>query len=412
MSVFTVSQVARYLREMLEEDSLLADIWISGEVSNITRAQSGHAYFTFKDADSQLRCVMFRGNSGSELLSQGSLVVAHGRMSFYEPRGTVDFISDIIMPEGTGPLHLELEKLRVRLETEGLFDPSRKRPLPRFPKVVGVVTSPIGAAIHDIRKVIERRYPLVELLLAPTQVQGDEAAAGIVAALRALNEDARADVIVVTRGGGSIEELWPFNEEAVARAIYASAIPVVSAVGHERDFTIADLVADVRAPTPSVAAETVVPDAVSLRHEVFTARDMAYNAIVTQLMNYHYELDGLVLRLRRGAPDTDAWRRRTDELTQTASRALAAHLNLVQERLHGLEARLKSLNPQAILGRGYAVVEKEESRRVVSSVGQVNPGDALNITVSDGSIPATTGGRAATKRPSRRVPVQAGERLL
>ena len=404
--------MARHLRDTLEEDPFLADIWINGEVSNLTRAQSGHVYLTLKDADSQLRCVMFRGNSGGEMLSQGSLIVGHGRMSFYEPRGTVDFILDIVMPEGTGPLYLELEKLRVKLEEEGLFEPSRKRPLPRFPKVVGVVTSPTGAAIQDIIKVINGRYPMVELLLAPTQVQGEEAARGIVAALNSLNEDGRSDVIIVGRGGGSIEELWPFNEEVVARAIYASAIPVISAVGHERDSTIADWVADVRAPTPSAAAEMVVPDSLSLVQDIVRLREAAYISMSSYFMEKRYELDGLTRSLDRYAPDTNGWRRRVDDLSLGASRAYSANLALVGERLSGLGSRLKSLDPRAILGRGYAMVENDRSNRVVASIGDAEPGDPLTITVGDGAIPATAGRRSPQKQRSRPLPVRASGRLL
>ena len=217
MPVFTVSQVSQYLKESLEQDSLLADLWITGEISNLRTPRSGHNYFTLKDHQSQLRAVMFKGGRGADLLREGSLVTAHGRISFYEARGEVELLADLVMPEGTGPLSMELERLKMRLEEDGLFEPSRKRPLPRFPGVVGLVTSPSGAVIHDIRNIIGRRYPLAEVLLAPTQVQGDGAAHGIVSALQALNQDGRADVVILARGGGSIEELWPFNEEMVAR---------------------------------------------------------------------------------------------------------------------------------------------------------------------------------------------------
>ena len=265
MAIYSVSQVTRYLRELLESDPQLNDLWVAGEVSNLTTSQAGHIYFTLKDSTAQLRCVMFRNNNaGSRLLANGALVVAHARISFYEARGEVSVISDAVMPEGTGPLYLELERLKAKLQAEGLFDESRKRPLPPFPKMLGVVTSSTGAALQDIRKVLQSHYPMVEVLLAPTLVQGEGAAEGIVAALHTLNQDGRADAIIVARGGGSLEELWPFNEEIVARAIHASAIPVISGVGHERDVTIADLVADVRAPTPTAAAEMAVPNMVAL----------------------------------------------------------------------------------------------------------------------------------------------------
>ena len=264
MEVYTVSSITTYLRELLETDPHLADIWVSGEVSNLTRSTAGHLYFTLKDSDSQLRCVFFRGatlqRDLASMVESGAQVVAHGRISLYEVRGDLQFYVDFVQPEGVGVLAMEFERLKARLEQEGLFEQSRKRPLPQFPQRIGVVTSPTGAVFHDICSILARRWPLAEIVLAPSAVQGPEAVRGIVAGIAALNDEPDMDVIIVARGGGSLEELWAFNEEAVARAIYASHAPVVSAVGHETDYTIADYVADVRAPTPSTAAELVAPD--------------------------------------------------------------------------------------------------------------------------------------------------------
>ena len=413
MPVFTVSQVTQYLKESLEQDPLMADLWISGEVSNLRASPSGHSYFTVKDSQSQLRSVMFRGGKGADLLSDGGLVMAHGRISFYAARGDVQLIADLVMPEGTGPLFLELERLKMRLEEEGLFEPSRKRALPRFPGVIGLVTSLSGAVIHDICNVIGRRYPLAEILVAPTQVQGEGAAQGIVSALHSLNDDGRADVIILARGGGSLEELWPFNEEEVARAIYASRIPVVSAVGHERDYTIADLVADVRAPTPSAAAELTVPDAAGLAQEVHAYGESILRAVSYQLSDRKWQVDILAKQLRGHAPDIDTLLRRVDDLANLASTSLFNRLSLRQERIIGLEMRLQALSPSAILYRGYAIVQKSPDGRVVSRKEQVSAGEELNVTVSDGSFPATVDGspEKASSR-SRKQITRAGARLL
>ena len=433
MPVFTVSQVTQYLKESLEHDPLLADLWISGEVSNLRSPRSGHTYFTIKDSQSQLRSVMFKGGRGADLLLEGSLVTAHGRISFYEARGEVELLADLMMPEGTGPLFLELERLKMRLEEEGLFEPSRKRPLPRFPRVIGLVTSPSGAVLHDIRNVIGRRYPLVEILLAPTQVQGNDAAPGIVSAVQALNQEGRSEVIILARGGGSLEELWPFNEEAVARAIYASRIPVVSAVGHERDYTIADYVADVRAPTPSAAAELVVPDGAALMQEVHAYGESILRAMSYQLSTRQREVDGLARQLRRHAPDIDTLRRRVDDLERAASKALSNGLSLWKKDINGLEMRLQALNPGAILYRGYAIVQRQPSGaggsiqdgisdgqvipglEVVSRKGQVTAGEELKVTVSDGSFPVTVGNsprKARSQKQDKKPLARAGAQLI
>ena len=411
MPVYSVTQVTRYLRESLEHDSLLGDLWISGEVSNLRVVRSGHSYFTIKDAQSQLRSVMFKGGRGAELLVEGGQVTAHGRISFYEARGDVQLVADLVMPEGTGALHLELERLKMRLEEEGLFEPSRKRTLPAFPRVIGLVTSPTGAVLDDIRNVLARRYPLVELLISPTQVQGDDAAAGIVASLQALNEDRRSDVIVLARGGGSLEELWPFNEEVVARAIYASHIPVVSAVGHERDYTVADYVADLRAPTPSAAAELVVPDRAELSRGVRNLGGALAMAMTRCLSVRRQDVERLQRHLELRAPDIDAYRRRVDDLAKSSHMAMSNALSLWKERVSGLEIGLQALDPRSILERGYSIVQKQAGGDVVSKTGQVTSGDQLRVTVSDGSLPATVG---TTGRKTRRkqVPEPAGARLL
>lgn len=416
MAVYTVSQVTAYIRELLEADPLLTDLYVLGEVSNLRVSATGHSYFTLKDGQAVLNCVMFKGQTGANLLANGNSVSTHGHLSFYEPRGSTDFVVDLAMPEGVGELALELERLKMRLGAEGLFEESRKRPLPEFPQVIGVVTSPSGAVFHDIQNVIQRRYPLVELLLAPSQVQGDRAAPNLVAAIEGLNRDGRSDLIIVARGGGSLEELWPFNEETVARAIYASRIPVVSAVGHETDVTIADLVADLRAPTPSAAAELVVPDRNVLRQGLAEQALRCHRAISLELQGMAGEVSALAQRLSGGLPDWETWRRRIDDLGRVVNDALTKRLQLTEVEVGGLEQRLAALNPAAILRRGFSVVQLGQDGQVVTSAKQVQGGDDLTITVSDGSIPATAGAgaKAGSRGKRRKVSVQppSMERLL
>ena len=317
MAVYSVSQVTSYLRDILTQDALLQDLWVRGEVANLARPGSGHSYFSLRDADTTLRCVMFRGASGAELLSGGSAVIVHGRVSIYEARGDLQLIADIVQPEGAGELQLKLEQLKLKLEAEGLFEPSRKRPLPAFPQRMGVVTSPSGAVWQDIQTVVQRRYPLVELLLAPTAVQGDGAVESIADAFGALDHIPDVDVVIVARGGGSLEDLWSFNEEAVARAIFKSRAPVISGIGHETDLTIADMVADRRAPTPSAAAEMAVPDRLELYSTLQASRQALSLGVSNQLQPSQETLAHLEPRLRRSRPDLDSLRLRVDDLLRS-----------------------------------------------------------------------------------------------
>ena len=391
MAVYTVSQVSQHVKEVLESDPLLADVLVEGEVSNLRVSSAGHSYFSLKDDQALLNCVMFRGQPGAELLAGGTAVLVHGRLQFYEPRGSTDFMVDLAMAAGVGELALELERSTLRLEAEGLFDESRKRPLPSFPKVIGVVTSPSGAVFHDIQNVIQRRYPLVELLLAPSLVQGPKAAAEIVAAIEGLNRDGRADVIVLARGGGGLEELWPFNEEIVARAIYASHIPTVSAIGHETDFTISDRVADLRAPTPSAAAEIVAPDQYVLRQQLDEVLAYFDRAWAYQVDSRRDDVTRLSGNLEGILPDTGNWRRRVDDIARGAGITLTNRLKITRMQVENREDRVRALDPVATLRRGYSVVQQQVTGQVVTNVDQVEDGDALSITVSDGLVEATAG---------------------
>ena len=404
MAVYTVSQVSFHIKESLESDPLLNDLWVIGEVSGLRASSAGHTYFSLKDRDSLLRCVMFRGQRGAELLSEGDSVSAHGKVSFYTRGGTTDFMVDLAMPEGVGELALELERRKQKLSAEGLFETSRKRPLPRFPKKVGVVTSPTGAVFHDIQNVLRRRYPLVELVLSPTPVQGADAAPEIAAALELLDREGNCDVIIIGRGGGSMEDLWPFNEEVVARTIYATKTPVVSAVGHETDETISDYVADVRAPTPSAAAELVVPDSNVLRRNLDMSAIALYRVIMDQNSRRRNELMSIARRMEQGFPDIQDFRRRIDDVARIVQAASFRSLSERSVQVEGLNLRLRALDPVATLGRGFSIVHKQGAGQVITSVKQVSSGDALEITVYDGSIAAAAETSDADEKLTKKKP--------
>ena len=391
MPTYTVSQVTAEIRELLESNPFLADLWIEGEISNLSIASSGHAYFNLKDQQAVLQAVMFRNRRGIELLSNGVSVAAHGKVSFYEPRGTLNISVDVVAPQGLGELALELERLKQKLASEGLFDAARKRPLPVLPKVVGVVTSPTGAVFHDICNVLSRRYPLAKLVLSPAMVQGQQAKESIASALQRLDEEGGCDVIIVGRGGGSLEDLWAFNEEVVARAIYACRTPVVSGVGHETDETIADYVADVRAPTPSAAAELVAPDVRDLKATVGHFTGMMSRSLSTRLQQQRTTVDRARRQLEAGLPDIPTLRRRIDDQSRIAAGEVASMTKQRRLQVDGLYQRLRGLDPQGTLARGFAVVELAGAGKALTSVEQATPGDALSITVSDGTLPAVAG---------------------
>jgi len=389
---YTVSQLTGHIRRLIENDPALSDVWVEGEVSNFNRAPSGHCYFTLKDAGAELRCVMWRNvaNANAYLPVDGDLVLAHGRVGIYEQRGSVQLYVDHLQPAGVGALYRQFELLKARLEAEGLFAPERKRPLPRFPRRIGLVTSPAAAALRDIANVLSRRYPLAEVLLAPTPVQGDAAPPQIVTALEALNEHDDVDVIVVARGGGSLEELWAFNDERVARAVAASRIPVICGVGHETDFSLAGFAADVRAPTPSAAAELVAPDQAELRAQVAALSAALTAALQGAIGERRWRLAEQTQALKHLSPAVQLaqTRQRVDDLLSRAEAAVSHGLALHHQRLNGLIGQLAGVSPLGTLERGYAIVRRCETGAVVRSVAQVTPGDALGIRVTDGEFEA------------------------
>lgn len=386
MPLRSVSEVTRYLRGLVERDPQLMDLWVGGEVANLRKPASGHSYFTLRDKYASLRAVMFKDSIGAHFLADGAAIVAHGRASLYEVRGDLQFIADIVQPEGVGELEMKLQQLKAKLEAEGLFEPSRKRPLPVFPRRVGVVTSPSGAVWSDIETIVARRYPLTELVLSPAVVQGDEAPASIVDSMDALNRADAIDVVIVARGGGSLEDLLPFNEELVARAIYSARAPVISAVGHETDTTIADLVADHRASTPSAAAEMAVPDRYELQSSLI-AYEQALATGLTGLFGKGAErLDRLRTRLERTGPDLDGLRMRIDDLLEAAARELKHDLTELGERLGGLTGRLETLSPKDTLRRGYAIVRSGST--TVTDAAELSVGDPVDVTLAQGRFGA------------------------
>ncbi len=393
MQVYTVSQVTQYIKSLFDLDPLLQDLWVEGEISNCSQSTAGHMYFTLKDAYAQLRCVLWRSQLSrlEHLPANGNAVIVHGRTSVYEVQGNYQLYVDQIQPLGTGVLFLQFLALKEKLEREGLFAPERKRPLPRFPRRLGIVTSPVGAAIRDILHILRRRYPLAEVVVAPTLVQGEEAPPQLAAALEILNAYANVDAIIVARGGGSLEELWPFNDERVARAIFASRVPVISGIGHETDYTIADFVADVRAPTPSAAAELAVPDRQALYAQIGQYRDALRQRVEQRLAENRGKLGRTTDALCRFSPRTvvDRWRQSLDDRRERMWRAQQHRLSLLGEQMTGIKLRLQALNPQSVLDRGYAVVSRRDTGAVVRSTAQVVSGDGIDIRVSDGHFTST-----------------------
>jgi len=386
---WTVSEVNSYVRDLLESDHNLQDLWIQGEISNLSRPRSGHIYFTLKDAQSSIKCVMWKNIAARQEIPirEGDAVEAHGNLSVYERSGQYQLYVDFLRPRGEGKLSREFLRLKAQLEKEGLFAPEMKKAIPLWPTRIGIVTSPTGAALQDMLNTIQRRYPLVEVILASASVQGTAAPPQIVNGIQLLNREANVDVILVGRGGGSIEDLWAFNDESVARAIFASRIPVISGVGHETDFTIADFVADLRAPTPTAAAELAVPDQEELRGTTQKFNARLARIMRTTLVEQRWNLENITSRLRRVSPAVAVrtGRQRLDELQNRLERG--ENLTLWQKRaeLDNLTGRLNALNPAAILKRGYAILTREDGT-CVRQVAQVMGGNRLNVRVTDGDF--------------------------
>ncbi|AJY77253.1 exodeoxyribonuclease VII large subunit [Paenibacillus beijingensis] len=435
--IYSIKELNRYIRMKLESDHLLGDVWLRGEISNFTHHSSGHMYFTLKDSDSRLKCIMFASHNQRLpfIPREGTKVIARGNISVYERDGNYQFYVNAMQPDGIGSLYLAFEQLKQKLEAEGLFAAERKRPIPAYPATIGIVTSPTGAAIRDILITLERRYPSANVLVYPVLVQGKGAAPSIVKAIEALNAFQPPDVLIVGRGGGSLEELWAFNEEIVARAIAASVIPVISAVGHETDFTIADFVADLRAPTPTAAAELAVPNLAELRQQLVRQRQRLQQALSLQvrqrrerlqrarrspfflhprryLLEHAERLDRLGDRLqqrmiRRSERERSRFERlqqalaaahpgeralrQSERLRDNVKRLEGAMALTVKDNRHKLGAAIRhldALSPLKVMSRGYSLVYDDKGKTIIRSIADIQPGDLLRVKLTDGTVDA------------------------
>ena len=392
---WTVTTLTRHLRQLLESDASLQGIWVQGEISILARPASGHIYFTLKDSSASLKCVIWRSDAARLRLTlqDGLAVDVHGSLSLYEAGGQYQLYADTLRPLGEGALYQEFLRLKAALEAEGLFDLARKRPIPEFPSRIGIVTSLTGAALRDMLNTLRRRLPLAEVIIAATPVQGEEAPSGIVSALQSLNRVAAPDVILLARGGGSIEDLWAFNDEQVVRAIVDSAAPVITGVGHETDFTLADFAADLRAPTPTAAAELATPLTVLDRKASLAEIEaVLVGRLTMQLQQLRESSAWLDNRLRLVSPARrlQTERQRLDEMSRRWTAAQVHSLQFTVQKFKGLENRLLALSPLAVLRRGYAVITKNE--KVVISTSQVQVDDALHVRIQDGEFNARVTG--------------------
>lgn len=384
----SVLEATRVIKDLLTSEPRLQDLTVAGELSNVSRSARGHLYFTLKDEDAQMPCVMFaRGGQGGADVEEGDQVVVTGRIDVYEPHGKYQLIADSVTRRGVGDLYRRFLELKERLEKEGLFADELKRPLPRLPRRIGVVTSSTGSVFHDIVRVLRRRYPHVRVTLAHSAVQGERAAGELIESLRRLGRLGDVDVIIIGRGGGSFEDLWPFNDEELARTIRASPVPVVSAVGHETDFTISDFVADRRAPTPSAAAEMTVPSAVDEGRMLRAHGERLLAAVTRVLTRERDRLRGLTARpvLRRPRDILEVRQQRLDELARFVSTKLLHTMEVERGRLDGLLERLEALSPTSTLKRGYTLA-LDDKGDLVGSVSRVSPGDAMELVMADGRV--------------------------
>ncbi|HEY7452091.1 MAG TPA: exodeoxyribonuclease VII large subunit [Candidatus Limnocylindria bacterium] len=388
--VWRVSDLNRRVRGLLDADQSLADVWVEGEVSQPSFPPSGHCFFTLKDAHSQIRAVLFREELARAVVrpEHGAQLVCHGKVRVYEPQGVYQLYVESVTPVGAGDLHAQYEALRARLASEGLFAEDRKRPLPRWPRRIGVVTSPVGAVWDDICTVLRRRYPMVEVVLSPTAVQGGVSAPAIIRALKRVYAVGGLDLVILARGGGSIEDLWGFNDEQVVRTVVAAPVPVVVGVGHESDVTLADFAADRRAPTPSAAAEISVPDGTQLPAILNRLGERAGTAMQGRLQAGSRAVRGEGRALAALQPDLPGARQRAAELLDRSHRAALADLERRRLASAGLRDALRALGPLATLERGYAVARRADGM-IVRDPADVAAGDGLEVVVAGGALDTT-----------------------
>jgi exodeoxyribonuclease VII large subunit len=394
---FTVGALTNYIRRKFETDRTLQDVWVEGEISNLTRASSGHVYFTLKDADAQLKAVMWKSSAVRLRFDpqHGDQVLAHGNISVYEPRGEYQLYATTLQPTGLGDLNQQFELLKEKLAAEGLFDPERKQSLPFFPRRIGVVTSPTTAAFQDVLNVLRRRFPVAQVILSPAQVQGKDAPPQIIAALERLYQQDDIDVILLVRGGGSLEDLWCFNDENVVRKVVSSPIPLVAGVGHEIDFTLVDFAADQRAPTPSAAAELVTPEADALSYSVQILQQQAYNAMQDVLDIQRQSLRQQRRTLQHLSPQHDIqnFKQRIDTLSMRLERGVQTWFDRKQHQFQQQAAALQSASPTAILSRGYAIVSRAGDGKRLTDAIDAAEGVTLDIQLHIGTLKASVKSR-------------------
>ncbi len=384
----TVSQLTFRIRKLLEGDLEMQDVWVEGEISNLSRPASGHIYFTLKDKNASLKCMMWKPDAARLRvnLQDGMAVEAHGRITVYEPQGTYQLAVNLIQPKGEGALYQEFLRLKAMLESEGLFDAESKRPIPELPRVIGIVTSGTGAALRDMLNTLRRRLPLAKVILAPAPVQGVDAPPALVKAIQSLNH-LIPDVILLARGGGSIEDLWAFNDERVVRAVADSKVPIICGVGHETDFTLSDFAADLRAPTPTAAAELATPITIlDLGNDLLSARARITDLIWNLLAEQKAVISSVISRLKYVSPERRirSEYQHLDELSRRASSALNHRIQLQISNVDGISKRLQSLNPEGVLSRGYAIITRKDDGTVVSKVLQAR--GEMKVRVSDGEF--------------------------
>ncbi len=385
---FTVSQFTFRVRKLLEGDSELQDVWVEGEISNLSRPASGHIYFTLKDKNASLKCVMWKTDAmrSRPNIQEGAAVEVHGKIAVYEPQGQYQLIVNIIQPKGEGALFQEFLRLKATLEAEGLFDSERKRPIPELPKKIGIVTSATGAALRDVLNTIRRRLPMLQVILAPSPVQGVDAPSALVKAIQSLNLQS-PDLIILARGGGSIEDLWAFNDEQVVRTVADSKAPIICGVGHETDFTLCDFAADLRAPTPTAAAELVTQTTLDdLKLQITNYQSRLFSLISSLLADQKAFVSSLASRLKYVSPERriQSEYQHLDELSRRAFSALTHRIQLQSASVDGISKRLQALNPEGILARGYAIITRKEDGKVVSKISQAH--GEMKVRVSDGEF--------------------------
>ncbi|MEL7626853.1 MAG: exodeoxyribonuclease VII large subunit [Anaerolineaceae bacterium] len=392
--VLTVTALGAYLRELLETDDILRDVWVRGEISNLNQYRSGHLYFTLKDAEAQVKCVMWKTSAYHLNFSprDGQSVEIHGSMSYYANSGLAQLYVDSMQPVGEGLLYQEFLRLKNKLEVEGLFEEIHKRPLPRLPRHIGIITSASGAALHDMLNTLNRRLPLVRVTVAPSLVQGAEAPSSLCKALNLLNQIEDLELILLARGGGSIEDLWAFNDEKLAREVFNSRVPVISGVGHETDFTIADFVADLRAPTPTAAAELATPITINdLYAALQNTGVILQNSIEDAIATRSNQLDLMNIELRRLSPiqRVNNAIQTLDYLREKLDRTIQDQVNQLYFRLINLDYRLEALSPLAVLKRGFAIVNDAQTGQLISQASQAYENQPVQVRFADGEIPAT-----------------------